>query len=84
MSAIVEAADEAAALAWLHQHDRTDGLPVVIPTRERVDRMVLATGLDGSLSLGPMGPGNGAATIEAIATIETGRANWTDITNTGS
>ena len=65
---LIEAADEEAALEWLHANDRTDGLPVVIPTAERVDRMVLASGIDGTLDLGPMGPGNGATTIEAIAT----------------
>lgn len=65
---LIDATDEEAALEWLHANDRTDGLPVVIPTAERVDRMVLASGIDGSLDLGPMGPGNGAATIEAIAT----------------
>ncbi len=65
---LVEATDEETALEWLHANNRTDGLPVVIPTAERVDRMVLSSGIDGSLDLGPMGPGNGATTIEAIAT----------------
>ncbi|MEM9612598.1 MAG: hypothetical protein AAGA59_06680 [Actinomycetota bacterium] len=63
----VEAADEAAALEWLHANRCTDGLPVVIPTPERVARMVLASGLDGALSLGTMGPGGGAATVEKVA-----------------
>ncbi len=65
---LLDAADESEALEWLHANDRTDGLPVVIPSPERVDRMVLASGLDGDLDLGPMGPGNGATTIDAIAT----------------
>jgi hypothetical protein len=65
---MLDADSEAEALEWLHANDRTDGLPVVIPTEERVDRMVLASGLDGELDLGPMGPGNGASTIDAIAT----------------
>lgn len=64
---LLDAATEAEALEWLHDNDRTDGLPVVIPTPDRVDRMVLASGLDGELDLGPMGPGNGATTIDAIA-----------------
>lgn len=63
----LSATDEAEALEWLHQQRCTDGLPVVIPTQERVDRLVLATGLDGSLSLGIMGPGGGDATVEKIA-----------------
>jgi len=65
---LIEATDEEVALEWLHDNGRTDGLPVVIPTAARVDRMVLASGIDGSLDVGPMGPGNGATTIEAIAT----------------
>ncbi len=63
-----EAPDEHAALELLHDSGCTDGLPVVIPTRERVDRLVLASGLDADLDLGAMGPGGGAATIEKIAT----------------
>lgn len=61
------APDESAALEWLHEQGCTDGLPVVIPTAARVDRMVLASGLDGDLDLGSMGPGGGATTIEKIA-----------------
>lgn len=67
MTALVDVDDEAAALEWLHEQRCTDGLPVVIPTGERVERMVLASGLDGTLSLGTMGPGGGAATVHAIA-----------------
>ena len=64
---LLDAADEATALEWLHAERCTDGLPVVIPTPERVERMVLASGLDGALSLGAMGPGGGAATVEKVA-----------------
>lgn len=67
MTALLEADNEAAALELLHETGCTDGLPVVIPTPERVARLVLASGLDGDLDLGPMGPGGGAATIEKIA-----------------
>jgi hypothetical protein len=62
------ATDEAEALEVLHQSSCTDGLPVVIPTPDRVARLVLASGLDADLDLGSMGPGGGAATIEKIAT----------------
>ncbi|MGB3734063.1 MAG: hypothetical protein WA964_03845 [Ilumatobacter sp.] len=61
------AVDEAAALELLHSSACTDGLPVVIPTPERVARLVLASGLDADVDLGEMGPGGGAATIEKIA-----------------
>lgn len=68
MTRLLEAADEAAALELLHELGCTDGLPVVIPTPERVARMVLATGLPGDLSLGAMGPNLGDATVEKVAT----------------
>jgi hypothetical protein len=64
---LLYAADEADALEFLHTNGCTDGLPVVIPTRERVDRMVLASGLDADLDFGDMGPGGGATTVEKIA-----------------
>lgn len=61
------AADEAAALQMLHDLRCTDGLPVVIPTEERVAAMALASGLDRDLSLGEMGPAQGIATVEKVA-----------------
>lgn len=66
--AMLEAVDEAAALELLHQLGCTDGLPVVIPTPERVAAMVLASGLDASIDLGTMGPLGAASTVEAVAT----------------
>jgi hypothetical protein len=65
---LLEAVDEAAAVERLHELGCTDGLPVVVPTRERVDRMMLTTGLDADLSLGVLGPGMGVATVELVAT----------------
>ncbi len=65
-SAPLVAADEAQALEALHTAGRTDGLPVVIPTPERVERMILASGLDADLSLGAVGPNLGDATIEKV------------------
>lgn len=67
MSAFLEAADEAAAVERLHALDCTDGLPVIVPTAERVERMVLASGQAGDMVLGAMGPGQGTATIEKVA-----------------
>ena len=63
----LEAADEAAAVEQLHALGCTDGLPVIVPTPERVERMVLAMGLDADLSLGEMGPMGGIATVEKVA-----------------
>ena len=45
MSDLLSATDEEAALEVLHARGLTDGLPVVIPTPQRVARLVLATGL---------------------------------------
>lgn len=67
MTALIDADDEEQALEWLHAHGCTDGLPVVIPTPERVERMVSASGLDGDHLLGTIGPMLGAATVERIA-----------------
>jgi hypothetical protein len=61
------ATDEADALEQLHRIGCTDGLPVIVPTPERVERMVLATGLDGDLVLGEMGPNLGVCTVEKLA-----------------
>ena len=68
-SKLLEAPDEAEALEQLHQLGCTDGLPVIIPTPQRVERFVLASGLEGSLELGAMGPALGAATVEKIAAV---------------
>lgn len=67
MSVLLEAADEAAAIEQLHELGCTDGLPVIVPIPERVERMVLAAGQDGDMVLGTMGPGQGVATIEKVA-----------------
>ncbi|MEM6706919.1 MAG: hypothetical protein AAF690_29705, partial [Acidobacteriota bacterium] len=64
--ALLEAIDETAALERLHELGCTDGLPVVVPTPERVERMVTASGMDAVLELGSMGPAGGAATVEKI------------------
>ena len=64
---LLSATDEAAALEQLHELGCTDGLPVVIPTRDRVERMVLASGQDADMVLGVMGPGLGTATVEKVA-----------------
>lgn len=67
VAALLSAADEAAALEDLHRLGCTDGLPVVIPTPERVAAMVAATGLDADLVLATMGPAGGLATVEKVA-----------------
>ena len=66
LSAHITAANEEEALETLHAAGQTDGLPVVIPTPERVERMVIASGFDADLALGNVGPNLGAATIEKV------------------
>ena len=65
--ALLSASDEADALEQLHALECTDGLPVIVPTPERVARMVLASGLAPDMVLGQMGPGHGTATVEKVA-----------------
>ena len=64
---MLEADDLFAANDLLQALGCTDGLPVLAPTPERVDALVLASGLDGDLALGSMGPAGGAATVHQIA-----------------
>ena len=66
MSEFLEASNEEAALETLHEMGCTDGLPVVIPTEERVERLIIATGLDPDMVLGELGPGMGVATVEKV------------------
>ena len=68
MADLLSADGEAAALERLHELGCTDGLPVVIPTPERVERMVLAVGHPAETSLGEMGPLQGVCTVEKLAT----------------
>lgn len=68
MTALLTAPDEAEAVEDLHRLGCTDGLPVIVPTPERVERMILASGHDGADVIGPMGPLMGAATVEKVAT----------------
>ena len=67
MGELLKAVDEAAALEDLHSRACTDGLPVIIPTHDRVARMVLASGQEADMVLGTMGPGHGIATMEKVA-----------------
>ena len=51
----------------LYELKCTDGLPVLIPTQERVDNFVLASGQDADMILGKLGPAIGFATIQKAA-----------------
>ncbi len=57
--------DEAVELFF--ERGWTDGLPVVLPTRRRVEAMIAHVGRDPQESLGPVPPKGGEATIEKLA-----------------
>lgn len=62
------AEDDAAAVEELHRRGWTDGLPVIVPTPQRVDEMlVMSGGLDPDVVLGTIGPADGEATVEKVA-----------------
>ena len=52
---------------WFHHQDLSDGLPVVPPTPERVERMVAGSGRDPGDEVGIIDPKRGVATIEKLA-----------------
>jgi len=57
--------DEAVELFYRNRW--TDGLPIVLPTRRRVEAMIVASKHDPQESLGVIPPKGGAATIEKLA-----------------
>ena len=61
-----EAKDELEAIEHLHQIGATDGLPIIVPTPERVASFIERVDLDPDLLLGVMGPKQGAATVQAV------------------
>jgi hypothetical protein len=65
---ITKSEDE--AVECLHANRCTDGLPVVLPTRSRIEDMLLVSslaGLDRDVILGAVGPTMGEATVEKVA-----------------
>jgi hypothetical protein len=60
--------DDALAISeWFCEQGYSDGLPVVPPTRERVERMLGGTARDPADVLGDVPPQNGPATVEKLA-----------------
>jgi len=59
--------DESAAVERLHEQGLTDGLPVVLPTPERVAAHVQAAGLPASELVALVPPMSGEATVEIVA-----------------
>jgi hypothetical protein len=67
-SSVEDLEDDVEILSRLfHERGYTDGLPVVPPTRERVERMLAGTTRHPGESLGLVPPVGGEATVEKIA-----------------
>ena len=69
-SARIEGENEAALQDELYRLKATDGLPVILPTEERVAEMLemaAMAGYDADLILGEVGPNMGEATVEKVA-----------------
>ncbi len=64
---VFEADSEPSAIEHLHASGCTDGLPVIVPTPDRVSEMVNRVDLDPDIVIGVMGPQNGAASVDKIA-----------------
>jgi len=65
---LLEANDEAAAREMLHDLGCTDGLPVIVPTRARVDEMLAgAPVLVADDLIGVIPPRMGRATVTDVA-----------------
>jgi hypothetical protein len=60
-------ADPEEAFRSFYEGGKTDGLPVIPPTEERVERMLEGTDLDRKTELGRLGTREGALTIEKLA-----------------
>ena len=65
MLALIESAGAADEMEDMFERGWSDGLPVVPPTRSRVDAML--GGRDPRRSLGEVPPGMGEATLERVA-----------------
>ncbi|MFA5630635.1 MAG: hypothetical protein WC997_03895 [Porticoccaceae bacterium] len=65
---ILHASDERAAAQALYEQRRTDGLPIVVPTPQRVAEMLqYSGGLDADLVIGNVGSAGGLLTVEKAA-----------------
>lgn len=67
VSSDLDTTDEVEAQRWFHARDMTDGLPIIVPTRERVIAFLAATGFDPDEEVGAIDPARGIATVASIA-----------------
>jgi hypothetical protein len=67
-TALLHAMNETAAANALARARRTDGLPIVVPTPDRVEEMLLYSGgLERDIILGELAPAGGYLTVEKAA-----------------
>jgi hypothetical protein len=67
-SSVKEMDDDAQAVSeWFCEQGYSDGLPVIPPTRQRVERLLEGTTRDPSSVIGAVPPHNGPATVEKLA-----------------
>jgi hypothetical protein len=67
VSELVTAEDYEEAIELCYERHWTDGLPVVLPMRRRVEALIEHVGRDPRESLGPVPPRGGEATVEKLA-----------------
>jgi len=67
LSRTIDIADSDDVYEFMSEMNITDGLPVVPPTRERVERMLGGTDLDPETAVGRVAPNYAAATVEKVA-----------------
>ena len=63
----LEGTDEVALQNYFHERDMTDGLPVIVPTQERVAAFIAASGFDPDEVIGAVDPARGIATVANVA-----------------
>jgi hypothetical protein len=63
----LDGADEVELQRWFHERDMTDGLPVIVPTVERVEAFLAASGFRGEREIGAVDPARGFATVANVA-----------------
>src|SRR5690554_4195296 len=66
-SRVFEAVDLQAAVEFCYQQNWTDGLPVVPPTRDGIERIIDHLQRDPHEVIGTVAPRNGVASIEKVA-----------------
>lgn len=63
----LEADDDLDLQEWFRGAELTDGLPIMVPTVERVEHFIEVSGFRRDLEVGPIDPGGGIATVENVA-----------------